>query len=165
MKVELTPEDCLQVVGHEVRMRAWRAASAGEYTTHRLEIPLEVHPEILRWYLLTYSPDSYLLWHPSHLAHVREAEQPEQGRRFLVFEWINGWLQADRMWGGAPLSLCPVQPRDPARAVLTSVLDTDGEPFRHILMEVEPAAGGVVSHGTWTFPSATPGEYVEGLLK
>ena len=164
MKVELTPQDYLQAAAHEVRMRQWRAESDGEYTVHNLEIPSAIDPDVLRWYLLTYTPDSYLLWHPSHLAHIREAAQPSQGRKFIVFEWINGWLQAARMWGGAPLDLCPVAPQNPQRAVLTSVFDTDGEPFRHILIEVEPVDEGVVSHGTWTFPAATPDEYIEGLL-
>jgi hypothetical protein len=68
------------------------------------------------------------------------------------------------MWGGAPLDLCPVAPAHPERAVLTAVLDTDGEPFRHILIEIDPTDGGVLSRGTWTFPAATPDEYIEGLL-
>jgi hypothetical protein len=165
MTVQLSADDFLQAADHEVRMRRWRAESEGEFSVHELTIPLEVDADILRWYLLTYTPDSYLLWHPSHLAHVREAGQPEQGRRFVVWEWINGRLQADRMWGGAPLELCPVAPDDPERAVLTAVLDTDGEPFRHILVEVEAdGSGGVVSRGRWTFPGATPQDYIDGLL-
>lgn len=162
--VELTPQGFLQAVDHEVRMRRWRAESDGEYSVHELVIPLEIDLAVLRWYLLTYTPDSYLLWHPSHLAHEREAKQPERGRRFIVWEWINGRLQADRMWGGAPLELCPITPANPERTVLTTVFDTDSEPFRHILIELEPDGDGVISRGTWTFPTATPEDYVEGLL-
>jgi len=165
MNVELSAHHYLQAAGHEARMRRWRDESAGEYTVHHLEIPGEVDADVLRWYLRTYTPESYLLWHPSHLAHVREEVQPTQGRKFVVFEWINGWLQADRMWGGAPLELCPEEPEHADRAVLTAVLDTDGEPFRHILIEVDPVeGGGVVSRGTWTFPAATPKQYIDGLL-
>jgi len=159
--MEVTAKDWLEAVHHEIELRRWRGESAGQWKSYSVHNTLpDISPVVLDWYLTNFDSESYRLWHPAHVGLQWEKKILGPGATHIAWERINGKLAAYRIVyedAGKAVSVA----NSPETAKAMNILDSERAVLFSILMEPEP--GGLT--GTFSFPAATPDEFVEAHLK
>jgi hypothetical protein len=159
--MEVTVNDWLEAVHHEVELRRWRDESEGQWKSFTVHNKLPaVSPVMLDWYLTNFDSDSYRLWHPAHVGLQWEKKILGPGATHIAWERINGRLAAYRIvYEEAEKAVAVAKSAETAKAM--NVLDSERAVLLSILME--PGPGGIT--GTFSFPVATPDGFVEAHLK
>ncbi len=158
--MNITVNEWLQAAHHEVELRQWREASHGKIKSVAVEhVFPEASPEELMWYMVNFDEESYKLWHPAHIGLQWEKKVAGPGAIHIAWENILGKVAAYRIRLDGP-EQSPVAPDEAAIALMTNIIDTQGEVLIYILNELKVTEAGVLMTCTFVFPEATPDEFV-----
>jgi hypothetical protein len=159
--MEISVSDWLQAANHEVELRRWREESGGK-TKHFVVEHLfpNASSAMVLWYLTNFDQASYLMWHPAHIGLQWENKIAGPGATHIAWEKMLGRLAAYRIRLDTP-DKSPTPPKGRGIAVMLNPIDTEGEILFYILNEIEQTDGGMKVTCTFTFPAATPDEFME----